>query len=682
MNDESLAETLAHSCAFSTLYAPFPVASRLGGRDNGGMSRFPYTSSRGASVLAALVLAAFLASIAMLVQEGSPIAYTNSQTAAGGNPALATPTAQPAVTASASQPQQKPASTTDCNAAPNLGYDIKLHADGTLEKVAVCTMHHLRSSNAGTKKYPSQPTAADFGSAAGRCIGTSSTLPSSDWRCVIATCKLQTQSVGRAAYNQETCQYAYNDKGPASKDSPVSGGPSSSAPVQGDPNVGEQANPKETGSLEKETGSLQQEAFKRAFEEQKKAIEEKVNSLNDDYAKNLEELAQSGCDASPTRKCTQINLVQSGIQDEIKRLTEQYNELNKLTPNTGEPCDSNHNCTVITKTQGPPPPNEQNPIPKDFPPYDPNYKNNSQTGFGQPPHQPGGSGGGGPQNGGQPQCQPRYFCNGNSVMYAQCYNLQQGNAQMVLQCQQGYSCQNNSCQPQAIYGYCADGRTPRMAPAQQQPPASSCTVGTWQDTSNGCQTSWQCVPSGGTTGGSAPTAQLSCEPLSAISGTTISFSYACAGGATDIVASGFSIAPTTLAGNATTTIQKPAGGNSVTYSLSCINKSISPATTASAQCTVQVGNASIVLVATPDRVSQSETDTVKKQVTIGWVTSGMQACTIANPDFVDWTNQQAANTSVAGAATSPVISTTTTFALTCTTLAGTTASSTVKVLSI
>jgi hypothetical protein len=298
-----------------------------------------------------------------------------------------------------------------------------------------------------------------------------------------------------------------------------------------------------------------------------------------------------------------------------------------------------------------------------------------------------GGGGGQQQRQQQPQCQPKYFCNGNTLMYAPCANNQSSNAQSVQQCPSGYACQatngsaNSSCQPSAPYGYCADGRTPRTAQAQQQPPASTCTVGAWQDTSNGCQTSWQCIAGASNT--SQPTAQLSCQPKNAVAGMTINFSYACANGATSAVATGFSL-PTgaPLAGTATTSAVKPAGTQTVVYSLTCSNASSTPALTASAQCSVQVGNPTIVVVATPEKVEKNETEEIKRKSTIGWVTTGMRACRVSSPSFEVWTNDQSSNTSIAGVVVTPVITADTTFFVACETLGGTTATSSVKVLAI
>jgi hypothetical protein len=88
------------------------------------------------------------------------------------------------------------------------------------------------------------------------------------------------------------------------------------------------------------------------------------------------------------------------------------------------------------------------------------------------------------------------------------------------------------------------------------------------------------------------------------------------------------------------------------------------------------------LIATPEKIQKSEADEVKRESTIGWVTTGMQSCVISSPDLPTWSDSQASITSVAGAVASPALTADTKFVLTCTTLGGTEASSTVKVLAI
>jgi hypothetical protein len=159
---------------------------------------------------------------------------------------------------------------------------------------------------------------------------------------------------------------------------------------------------------------------------------------------------------------------------------------------------------------------------------------------------------------------------------------------------------------------------------------------------------------------------------------TISLSYACAGGATSASTTGFTIPSDSLSGTASAIVQKPTLGNTVTYGLTCKKG----ATTASAQCSVRTAGTSIVLIATPEKIQKSETDELKRKSTVGWVTTGMQSCVISSADLPSWSDSQASITSVAGAVTTPVIDADTTFKLTCQTLGGTEASSTVKVLAI
>jgi hypothetical protein len=64
---------------------------------------------------------------------------------------------------------------------------------------------------------------------------------------------------------------------------------------------------------------------------------------------------------------------------------------------------------------------------------------------------------------------------------------------------------------------------------------------------------------------------------------------------------------------------------------------------------------------------------------LGWITTGMKSCTIANADFKDWTAQQVNNTNVNGAVQSPPITKNTLFVLDCNSLGGQTKEATVQV---
>lgn len=218
------------------------------------------------------------------------------------------------------------------------------------------------------------------------------------------------------------------------------------------------------------------------------------------------------------------------------------------------------------------------------------------------------------------------------------------------------------------YGTGTNGQ-PCYQPPQQPDPAQ-CTSGTWQPTSaqqNGCTSGWQCVPGNGS-GGAQPTAQLSCQPQIADAGMPISFSFAC-GNSSGSTGTGFSTGGA-LSGNATSTAPNPpAGQNTATYTLTCINQGI----TSSAQCQVQLSKSGIVLVTNPKTVNTGETSL------IGWITSGMKSCTISSPDQQDFTVRNSGNTSVNGAATTSPIIGTTRFRLDCQSLAGNTKSATTSV---
>jgi hypothetical protein len=662
------------------------------------------------------------------VQETSPIAAVDpsSQGAQAGQPAAGTAAAQ----------TNSSAQEFDCKTKP--GYDVKIIVGTTpkIEQIPVCPSNEKSPIYVGVT-YPAldsngvQAVLAqqffgknEIGYAGFRCTGTNSTAkPAANWKCIFAKCEIV--SSGRnGGTKTETCKYDYGENGgmvTQGKAGPSSGSDAKSiadAAAKGDPSAAQAAK-----DLIKADPSTQS-AIGDAFSAKQADIEKQVNTLNDSYAELAKLTDSSLCQAQPgTPECATAAAQQKEIQNKIGDLTNQYDNLTKakvaLNPVQCEPGSAGCYNMPVPKQgdvsqdkngQQTPPWCAQNNGYPGCPGYrpdngngtfDPNARNGNNAacqacqagnqnacmqcaqsqgnGLGKM-----GQGGGGQKSGGgggqqQQQCQPRYVCNGNAVMYVPCTNGGQGSAQMVQQCQNGYTCSaaagssNSSCQIQAQYGYCADGKTPRTAPAQQQPPASSCTSGNWQDTSNGCQTNWQCV-----SGTGQPTAQLSCQPTSATAGMTISLSYACAGGATSASTTGFTIPADSLSGTASDVVQKPTIGNTVTYGLSCKKD----AATASAQCSVRTAGTSIVLIATPEKIQKSEADEVKRESTIGWVTTGMQSCVISSPDLPTWSDSQASITSVAGAVASPALTADTKFVLTCTTLGGTEASSTVKVLAI
>ena len=218
-----------------------------------------------------------------------------------------------------------------------------------------------------------------------------------------------------------------------------------------------------------------------------------------------------------------------------------------------------------------------------------------------------------------------------------------------------------ACQPNSSSNTCS------AAPAQ---PTTACQ-GTWKpiqtQQSNGasCTTGWQCVPTSST----PPTAQISCQPLVADVGMSIAISYTC-GNATGSAGLGFDTQNATSGATSTIIANPPQGTNTANFGVQCLNGSLS----ANAQCSVQIGRASIVLVATPRTIAPNASST------IGWVTSGMQSCVISSPTLPDFTTQNATNTSVTGAVVSPMLSTTTSFVLGCTTVGGSTRQATTTVI--
>lgn len=654
-------------------------------------------SSRGASVLAALVVAAVLASIAMLMQQGSPVAYTQSQTADAAAP-------QNAVVKNAEQ---------QCLS----GFDYKVADTKSSYEITGKQVCPEGSKEAGDSRCTQKNADGTWAKQA-------------NWKCKEEYCFTAPADTAKVKKGQSVCTMSESELGDKSFNAiETKASALNTAVAEGklDP-----ARLPDVGISEVEKSALSD-----AFSEQGQSLLDKADKINNDYAdlqsqydKKLAELGgeaglaactagagNGGQDCSGLSEVQALAAAKQAKADELKSLSDQYAKLTDAQQALDAGPTTDGQCTNLSdpNCQNTPTQAQAARCQQDNTLYGcPGYKSaNTCTGLcgGNPPPGTGGPGPGNPSGSGndsslskmlqglgkalggggggsgsgssqqQQQCQPQYQCSNSAVMYNQCPQ-QNAQWQTIQQCPTGYSCQNNGCVATAPYGYCTSGQ-PRTAPPQTQPAATTCTVGTWQDTSNGCQQSWQCIASTQTPTGSTPTAQLSCQPLKAVPKMTITFSYACAGGATASSATGFSIpSDTTLSGNATTSIAKPASGTSVTYALTCTNKSVTPNTTASAQCVVQVASSTIVMVATPEKISKSETDTLKRQSTIGWVTSGMQSCVVSDQDFPEWNNQQANNTSVSGAATSPVITQDTTFLLSCQTLAGTTATSSVKVLAI
>ncbi|MBI2025517.1 hypothetical protein HYT04_01890 [Candidatus Kaiserbacteria bacterium] len=239
----------------------------------------------------------------------------------------------------------------------------------------------------------------------------------------------------------------------------------------------------------------------------------------------------------------------------------------------------------------------------------------------------------------QGTCSPSVLC-ANNTLYArnnQCVD------QVMQQCQ--YGCSGTQCaqQPQQGQG------CPSAPPSQPDP--SGCQNGSWRPTYNGaCVSGWQCVPTGGTGGGSI-TAQLSCQPQVADVGMTIAITFSCSSGVAE--GSGFETGGAQSGLTTATIANPPASANVATYGLKCTDGSAS----ATKQCSIQIAKPAIVLVANPKVVKKNKTST------IGWVTSD---------EHKDVKN-------VNGTVTTPKLKKSADFVLKCTTIGGSTKEATTRV---
>jgi len=161
---------------------------------------------------------------------------------------------------------------------------------------------------------------------------------------------------------------------------------------------------------------------------------------------------------------------------------------------------------------------------------------------------------------------------------------------------------------------------------------------------------------GGTTG--EVKAEISCQPLKADIGMQVAVSYACQNSSTS-VGSGFSTGGA-LSGSSVVTVAAPSfGQHTVNYGLTCSREG----KTHSAQCTIDVNKAAIVLVAVPKTVASGGA------ANIAWVTSGMEYCTISTTG-TGTSTISATSTPTAGSISSGPLTITTDFGLTCETKNG------------
>ena len=265
---------------------------------------------------------------------------------------------------------------------------------------------------------------------------------------------------------------------------------------------------------------------------------------------------------------------------------------------------------------------------------------------------------------------PAQTCSTDPNTYAQ-------QQQQYQQAQQQYNYQLQQYQyQQQVSSYYGSGYSlpaPPEAPQQcspstqsqcsvqpQQPAQSTCSNGSWQPVYSGnCVVNWQCSDLG---------AQLSCQPQTADVGMSIAISYSCAQG----TASGSGFTASGQSGTSTALVAAPPqGSNTATYALTCSNGQA----TSGAQCSIQISQPSIILVANPATISSGQTSL------LGWVTTGMQSCVVSSPQDATFTSQNSSNTSPNGTATTLAASSTENYLLHCVTVSGGTkdASTTVQV---
>ncbi len=266
------------------------------------------------------------------------------------------------------------------------------------------------------------------------------------------------------------------------------------------------------------------------------------------------------------------------------------------------------------------------------------------------------------------------------------YQQQQQQYQMQMQ-QYNYQLQQYNYQQQQAYNWggvvpqppqppvaCTPTGDSNTCPATPPQPTTGCSDGTWKPVttqqSNGrqCTTSWQCAPGTAT----PPSAEMSCQPKIADVGMSVAISFTCtnATGSTG-AGQGFETNNETSGSRSVTIENPPAGATGVNFGLTCRNQNL----TAKAECSVQIARPTIILLANPKHVASGESSRV------GWVTSGMQSCVVSSPQMPGFTTQNANNTSVNGTATTSPLTRDTTVVLTCQTIGGNTkaASTTITV---
>lgn len=165
-----------------------------------------------------------------------------------------------------------------------------------------------------------------------------------------------------------------------------------------------------------------------------------------------------------------------------------------------------------------------------------------------------------------------------------------------------------------------------------------------------------------------PVATISCQPTVADVGMSVAITYGCTN-STSSVGNGFSTDGALSGATSTIIANPPQGASGKNFQITCINQGA----VAREECTVQIARPTIVLVANPQNVRSGDTSGV------GWVTSGMQACSVSSPDMADFTSRNVNNTSVNGMATTSALTKSVNIVLRCTTVAGGTRTATTTI---
>jgi hypothetical protein len=150
---------------------------------------------------------------------------------------------------------------------------------------------------------------------------------------------------------------------------------------------------------------------------------------------------------------------------------------------------------------------------------------------------------------------------------------------------------------------------------------------------------------------------------------SVAITYGCTN-ATESLGAGFDTGGATSGSTTTVIATPPDGANAINYGIQCRNQGL----IGQAQCSVQIGKPSIVLLANPKIVP------VNTASSVGWVTASMTSCVVSSPDLPDFTAQNADNTSVNGMATTSPLTQDTLILLHCITVGGSTKDATTTIL--